>query len=446
MELVGGRTLAELIAGETRTNQVPGKSQGLGLADALPIARQIAEALVAAHDLGIIHRDLKPANIKITDDGTVKVLDFGLAKPTTDDASRSGANVADSPTLTSPAATALGLILGTAAYMAPEQAKGQRVDKRADVWAFGCVLYEMLSGRRAFEGDDVSDTLASLLKSDPDWRALPGDLPGPIRLLIERSLVKDRRQRVGDISTALFLLNEAAVLAPAVLIHPGRSPPRDRLARRWRRRMSRRRRHAGDHRVADVRSPGAACCAARLVGPAGRSHRRLLLVSESVARDFARWHRGRLRQCEPRCSARAEHSASSPFTRQPRDPRSARDVSRSPAVLFARRTIRRVFHEERGTQEDRALRRQSRDARREDRWQPMDIRRVARFRHDRLRWAWNGRLEAGAGRRWLADNAHLRRRRSRRDRTLSRRPMRPRRALWSSPRRSVSSAVRGWRP
>ena len=124
MELVGGRTLAELIAGETLANQVAGKSQALGLPDALAIARQIAEALVAAHDLGIIHRDLKPANIKITDDGTVKVLDFGLAKPTGDDASRGGTNVTDSPTLTSPAATALGLILGTAAYMAPEQAKG----------------------------------------------------------------------------------------------------------------------------------------------------------------------------------------------------------------------------------------------------------------------------------------------------------------------------------
>jgi len=218
MELVEGPTLADRI---TR-GPIP-------IDEALPIAKQIAEALEAAHEHGIIHRDLKPANVKITDDGTVKVLDFGLAKPTGDHGSRSGANVADSPTLTTPAATALGLILGTAAYMAPEQAKGQRVDKRVDVWAFGCVLYEMLSGRRAFEGDDVSETLASVLKTGPDWRALPADLPGPIRLLIERSLVKDRRRRVGDISTALFVLNEAGVLAAP---HSS-GPPAPRRAIGW---------------------------------------------------------------------------------------------------------------------------------------------------------------------------------------------------------------------
>ena len=148
LELVEGPTLADRI--------------GLGpipVNEAVPIARQIAEALEAAHEQGIVHRDLKPANVKLRPDGTVKVLDFGLAKSLEPAVGRSG-DAATSPTITSPAMTAMGIILGTAAYMSPEQAKGQPADKRSDVWAFGCVLYEMLTGRRAFRGDDVSDTLA----------------------------------------------------------------------------------------------------------------------------------------------------------------------------------------------------------------------------------------------------------------------------------------------
>ena len=167
MELVEGPTLAERIV------QGP-----IPLLEALPIAKQIAEALAAAHDQGIIHRDLKPANVKVREDGTVKVLDFGLAKLVAPEASGVGAgHVAQSPTVTSPAATLAGVILGTAAYMSPEQAKGRAADKRSDVWAFGAVLYEMLTGQRPFAGEDISDTLASVLKSEPDWNALPADVP-----------------------------------------------------------------------------------------------------------------------------------------------------------------------------------------------------------------------------------------------------------------------------
>ncbi len=156
MELAEGEDLSAIIA-----------RGRVAIADALPIATQIAEALEAAHELGIVHRDLKPANIKVRTDGTVKVLDFGLAKAM-DPTGGSSANVANSPTLTGHA-TAMGIIIGTAAYMAPEQARGRNVDKRADVWAFGVLLYEMLTGRQAFNGDTITDVLAAVVTRDPDW-------------------------------------------------------------------------------------------------------------------------------------------------------------------------------------------------------------------------------------------------------------------------------------
>jgi serine/threonine-protein kinase len=201
LELVEGPTLAERIA-----------KGPLPLDEALPIAIQIAEALEAAHEQGIIHRDLKPANVKVRDDGTVKVLDFGLAKAL-EPAATSSPNVTQSPTITTPAmVTGVGVILGTAAYMSPEQAKGRPADKRSDVWAFGCVLFEILAGRRAFEGEDVSDTLAMVLRGEPDWAALPKDLPPSIDRIVRRSLEKDRRRRIGDVSTIRFLLDEPSTM------------------------------------------------------------------------------------------------------------------------------------------------------------------------------------------------------------------------------------------
>ena len=215
MELVEGEDLSQRIA----RGAVP-------LDEALLIATQIAEALEAAHEQGIVHRDLKPANIKVTPDGVVKVLDFGLAKVAPVEALAGQAGVTASPTITSPAMmTGIGVILGTAAYMAPEQAKGRPADKRSDIWAFGCVLYEMLTGKRPFDGEDVSDTLANVLKIDPDWSALPSEIPPAIRTLLQSCLTKDRRRRVADISTALFVLEKTAVLAAPVSVAPGHRRP-----------------------------------------------------------------------------------------------------------------------------------------------------------------------------------------------------------------------------
>jgi len=196
LELVDGETLADRIA----RGPIPFR-------EAFPIARQIADALDAAHEKGIVHRDLKPANIKITPGGVVKVLDFGLAKAGSIDES---VNISDSPTLT--AATRHGVILGTAAYMSPEQARGQAVDKRADIWAFGCVLYEMLTGRASYGRPTITDTLAAIIEREPDWTALPETTPASVRTLLTRCLEKDPRRRLRDIGDVSFDLGETLPL------------------------------------------------------------------------------------------------------------------------------------------------------------------------------------------------------------------------------------------
>jgi serine/threonine-protein kinase len=195
LELVDGDTLADRL---TRGH--------IAISEALTIARQIADALEAAHEKGIIHRDLKPANIKITPDGVVKVLDFGLAKAAGGDAS--GPDLTQSPTLTF-GGTRDGVILGTPAYMSPEQARGKPVDKRTDLWAFGCVLYEMLTSRPAFAGDTISDTIARILERDPDWRALPAGTPPSVTRLVQRCLDKDPKRRLHDIADARIEIEDA---------------------------------------------------------------------------------------------------------------------------------------------------------------------------------------------------------------------------------------------
>jgi hypothetical protein len=199
LELVPGETLAERLA-----------KGPLPVEEALEVARQIAEALEAAHERGIVHRDLKPANVKLTPEAKVKVLDFGLAKALTGDAS--SPDVTSSPTLTAQA-TQAGVVIGTAAYMSPEQARGKAVDRRADIWAFGAVLYEMLAGRRCFQGETVSDTLAAVLMRDPDWSALPAATPPPVRRVLKRCLDRNPKTRMHDIADARLEMDEVAETA-----------------------------------------------------------------------------------------------------------------------------------------------------------------------------------------------------------------------------------------
>jgi hypothetical protein len=212
IEQSGGRTFVvmELAAGETLAARIArGK---LPLDEALPIATQLAEALEAAHGRGIVHRDLKPANITVDRDSKVKVLDFGLAKAFAGDAAQ--VNVSNSPTM-SLGATSPGMILGTAAYMSPEQAKGKETDRTTDIWAFGCVLYEMLTGRAAFEGETVGEILGSVFKAEPDWTRLPANTPRAIRRLLQRCLRKDAARRLRDIGDARIEIHDAG-LEPSV--------------------------------------------------------------------------------------------------------------------------------------------------------------------------------------------------------------------------------------
>ncbi len=245
MELVEGEDLSQRIA-RLRAPGASARQAGMSLDEALPIAKQIAEALEAAHDQGIVHRDLKPANIKVRADGTVKVLDFGLAKAmdppspeaTAPQAQEGAPNESQSRTITSPAhlgpgydaaGTEAGMILGTASYMSPEQARGKILDKRADIWAFGCVLFEMLTGTRLFAGDSVAETLGLIFSREPDLATLPAATPARVRTLIARCLVKDPRQRLRDIGEARLALEGAVeTAAPQTPTVATSSPARGR--------------------------------------------------------------------------------------------------------------------------------------------------------------------------------------------------------------------------
>jgi len=235
---VSGETLADLV----RRGRLP-------IAEVLRLAVQIAAALEAAHERGVTHRDLKPANIKITDEGVVKVLDFGLAKAEAIDEHGAAASTL---------VTLEGAVIGTAPYMSPEQARGAPVDRRTDIWAFGCVLFEMLTGRLAFDGNTRSDIVAGILEKEPDWASLPADTPGGLRRVLRRCLEKDQRRRFRDIADIRLELEDIATADRAS--DPGRAPaaiPSPSRNAAWLRRRARRpsvaaRPHAGARQRSEI--------------------------------------------------------------------------------------------------------------------------------------------------------------------------------------------------
>ena len=234
MELVEGPTLAEVI--DRLWAGVPAGSRripaGLSLGDMLQIARQLTLALEAAHEHGIVHRDLKPANIIVREDGTVKVLDFGIAKAFVPDTATAPVGADITPTITALTALGAGVVIGTPAYMAPEQVRGRRVDQRADIWAFGCVLFELLSGTRVFEGEDMSTTFSNVLRNEPDFSELPAEVPRHVRETLRFCLQKDVKQRLADVRDVRLALDgaltpsDAAAVAPPVPVDDDGLSPR----------------------------------------------------------------------------------------------------------------------------------------------------------------------------------------------------------------------------